>query len=79
MAVRKQCNRYRTPPSGTDFDNVLKRGKTFYRSYGEFEMTPWGDRWTAERPTVSPFKMLEGTIVYKWNYKDKKWQIIPTT
>ncbi len=39
MAVRRQCNRYRTPPFGADFNDVLKRGKAFHKD-GEFMV--WG-------------------------------------
>lgn len=29
MSVRRQCNRYRNPPSGRDVIDVIKRGKAW--------------------------------------------------
>lgn len=50
MAVRRQCNRYRTEPYGKDFNDVLKRGKAFHKD-GVFMV--WGGSrggvWEADR------------------------------
>lgn len=48
MAVRRQCNRYRTEPFGNDFNDVLKRGKAFHKD-GSFMMVEYGKTWTAMR------------------------------
>lgn len=46
MAVRKQCNRYRSEPYGDDFNEVLKRAKRFFKDgtfgiYKREEFTIW--------------------------------------
>ena len=79
MAVRRQCNRYRTEPSGYDYKDVLKRGKAFFTYNGHhepFEMTDYlGDGfWMAHTRTHKPFKVHEGTILVKWNRDKKRWE-----
>lgn len=46
MAVRRQCNRYRTEPFGRDYEDVLKRGKAFYKE-GSFMMAEYSGVWSA--------------------------------
>lgn len=52
MAVRKQHNRRRTEPWGTDFADVMKRAKAFYKDgifyiekyehiFCSFRLQPW--------------------------------------
>lgn len=79
MAVRRQINRYRTAPNGYDYDEVLKKGKAFYRTSEEFEMSPYKGNdgkilWTAEHTTLPTFKPAEGTRRYKFNRDRKKWE-----
>lgn len=78
MSVRKRINRYQTTPNGYDFKEVLKKGKVFYRGIGRFEMVPFetssGIRWSAESPTLPPFKPHKGTIRYKFNIDRKRWE-----
>ena len=52
MAVRKQYNRYKTEPSGKDFEEVLKKAKTFFRNTGRFEIAPFGGVYTTTGETV---------------------------
>lgn len=73
MGARRTINRYRTTPSGYEYADVLKRGKRFHTHQGEhasFEMQPgqFGDRvlWSAESPTLPPFKAPRGTILIHW-------------
>jgi len=77
MAVRKQCNRYRTEPSGTDYKTVLKKGKAFF-TYNEhhqsFEMANFDGLWLAHRRTLPGFTVHEGTIIVEWNRDKKKWE-----
>lgn len=68
MSVRKQCNRYRTEPFGTDFEEVLKRGKRFfsvgYTPGDQFMMTKYGTTWTAcQLPAFG--KIPTDAIVYE--------------
>lgn len=51
MAVRKQHNRYKTEPNGTDFDDVVKRAKAFYKNE-TFYISEYGNVYTAFRPSV---------------------------
>ena len=77
MAVRKQCNRYRTEPSGTDYKTVLKKGKAFF-TYNEhhepFEMANFDGLWLAHRRTLPGFTVHEGTIIVEWNRDKNKWE-----
>lgn len=83
MSARKHINRYRTEPSGYDYNEVLKKGKTFHRASGIFDMSPYkgkyDDRvlWTATRHSLPPFKPSEGTRRYKFNIDRKRWEEIP--
>lgn len=72
MAVRRQCNRYRTAPHGTDFEDVLRRGKRFFRLSGEFMV--WGENgnWSADSVPLG-FKTPKDARVYKWN--GKRWEL----
>lgn len=80
MGVRRTINRYRTPPSGYDYADVLKRGKRFYRNSGEFEMKPFKSPgkdtvcWYAVSFTPPPFIAPQGTRKYKFNYHKNKWE-----
>lgn len=51
MAVRKQCNRYKTEPYGRDFNDVLKRAKAFYKDE-TFYITKYGHIYSAFRPSI---------------------------
>lgn len=79
MGVRRTINRYRETPSGHDYDDVLKRGKVFYRDCGVFEMVPFRNkdnkvvRWSAESGIIQPFKRPEGTRVYRFDFIRKRW------
>lgn len=71
MAVRRQCNRYKSEPYGLNFQTVLKKAKAFYRSVGVFEIYQTSSgQWHASRETLEPFIKHEGTITYKF---DGKW------
>ena len=79
MAVRKQCNRYRTEPFGKDYKAVLKKAKAFFSRGGyheSFEMTDFlGDGyWLAHPRTLPPFKIHKGTIIVEWNRDKKRWE-----
>ena len=50
MAVRKQCNRYKTEPFGRDFADVLKRAKAFYKDE-TFFITEHNGVYTSSRPS----------------------------
>lgn len=84
MAVRKQCNRYRTDPMGEDYKTVLRKGKAFFTHVGihttfeiaPFEISAGKTWWHAHRLTVAPFKQHEGTIIVKWNLDKKRWEEI---
>lgn len=51
MAVRKQCNRYRTEPFGRGFEDVLKRAKAFFKD-GTFYITEYKGCYSAFRPAL---------------------------
>ena len=76
MAVRRQCNRYKTEPFGKDYNDVLKRGKSFFKIEGEFMMMPplyEGSIWTAHRLPVFG-SLPKGAIVFakengRWHKK----------
>lgn len=80
MGARRTINRYRTEPSGYDYEEVLKKGKIFHRNSvnGIFEMTPYkgiDNRifWVAESETLPPFKRAEGVRIYKFDNVKKRW------
>lgn len=83
MSARGHRNRYRTEPSGYDYNEVLKKGKVFHRASEKFEMSPYkgkyDDRvfWTATTITLPPFKPAEGTRRYIFNIDRKCWEEIP--
>lgn len=52
MSIRKQCNRYKTEPFGTCFEDVLKRAKAFYKN-GTFYISKYGNTYTALRPSIA--------------------------
>lgn len=79
MGARRSINRYRTTPSGYDYNDVLRRGKAFYRNnvYG-FEMVPFVTRdgrvlWSAENVTLPPFKKHDGARTYQFDKARKHW------
>lgn len=51
MAVRHQHNRRKTEPWGTDFNDVLKRAKAFFKD-GVFYITKYQDIYSAGRPSI---------------------------
>ena len=69
MAVRRQCNRYRTEPYGNDFDNVLKRAKAFFKD-GTFFITKHNDLYFAFRPSLG-FNDPVDAIYY--DKQEKRW------
>lgn len=79
MGVRRTINRYRTTPSGFDYDDVLRRGKAFHRNNLDgFEMVPNGTiegrvLWSAEFVTMPPFKKPDGTRTYQFDNARKRW------
>lgn len=81
MAVRKQCNRYRTEPHGYDYKEVLKKGKAFYTYNGywegithdPFEMSCYDGLWIAHKRTLPGFRIKEGTIIVEWDIDKKRW------
>lgn len=79
MGVRRTINRYRTTPSGYDYDDVLRRGKAFHRNnINGFEMVPFDTsdgrvRWYAEFVTKPPFKKHDGTRTYQFDNARKRW------
>ena len=79
MGVRRTINRYRTTPSGYDYDDVLRRGKAFHRNNLDgFEMVPSVSRsgnvlWFAEFVTKPPFKKPDGTRTYKFDNTRRRW------
>lgn len=71
--VRKQCNRYREDPYGTDYRDVLQRGKRAHRLSGEFMV--WGGSkngvWLAS--TLPGWGRLpDDATVYRWT--GKRWE-----
>lgn len=79
MGVRRSINRYRTTPSGYDYNDVLRRGKAFHRNnFNGFEMVPCHARdgrvlWSAEFTTKPPFKKPEGSRTYEFDEARKHW------
>lgn len=79
MGARRTINRYRTTPSGYDYDDVLRRGKAFHRdNFDGFEMVPfvcYSGRvlWSAEFITKPPFKKPDGTRTYQFDKARKHW------
>ena len=73
MSVRKQHNRYRTEPFGTDFNDVVKRAKAFYKS-GVFGICQYGNVYSTFTPSIV-FKDPDETIYYKYieGAKRGKW------
>lgn len=63
MAVRRQCNRYRTEPFGEDFDDVVKRAKAFYKDE-TFLVSKFNRTYCAERPAIHPFKDPEDAVYF---------------
>jgi len=70
MAVRKQCNRYKTEPYGIDFHDVLKRAKAFYKD-GTIMIVKYGDIFTSSRPSIG-FKNPDNAVFF--TKKGNKWQ-----
>lgn len=71
MAVRRQINRYKTEPYGSDEINVIKRAKQFFSSSGEFIITKYGNTYISSHPVVSTFKEPEGARHFV--KKDDRW------
>ena len=70
MAVRKQCNRYKTEPFGTDYNDVLKRAKRFFKD-GTFMMVKYGNVWTSTTVPIG-FKKPENAIYFTKN--NGRWE-----
>lgn len=62
MSARKQINRYKTEPSGADFDDVAKRAKAFFKD-GEFCIWKYREIWNTSRPAIG-FANPQGAVVY---------------
>ena len=80
MGARREINRYRTTPSGYDYNDVLRRGKAFHRDSPDgFEMTPYTSPsdgrtlWSAEFVTKPPFKKPDGTRTYQFDEARMRW------
>lgn len=74
MSARHRHNRRRTCPIGSDYNEVLKKSKVFYRSSEEFEITECNDIYVSDYK--SPMKLLPNTEV--WKFENKHWhRIIP--
>lgn len=79
MGARRTINRYRTIPSGYDYDDVLRRGKAFHRNNLDgFEMVPFDTSdgrvlWSAEFVTMPPFKKHDGARTYQFDKTRKHW------
>lgn len=65
MAVRKQHNRYRTEPFGTDFSEVLKKSKAFFKD-GTFMIFGGihGRVWCASRLPASCFALPQDARIF---------------
>ncbi|WP_458397846.1 hypothetical protein [Anaerotignum sp.] len=79
MAVRKQHNRYRTEPAGTDFEDVVKKAKAFYKD-GTFGIWKYESVWNTFRPSIA-FKDPEGTIYFRYvkDHESKRGKWIKET
>lgn len=64
MAVRRQCNRYKTEPFGSDEQNVIKRAKAFFKD-GEFMITKYGLTYCSSRLPLNQFKTPLGARIFK--------------
>jgi hypothetical protein len=77
MGVRKCISRARTIPTGYNFDEVLKKGKSYHKNR-DFEMQPFvhGNKvfWSAETITTLPFVAPVGTIKVK--RLEHSWKIV---
>lgn len=51
MGARKTHNRYRTEPYGSDFRDVLKRAKAFFKD-GTFYISEYCNVYSSNRPSV---------------------------
>ena len=76
MEVRRQCNRYREEPYGTDFDNVVRRAKLFYKD-GTFLVSKFKHIYCAQRPAIKPYKDPDGAVYFekvghRWERRDKE-------
>ena len=63
MAVRRQCNRYKTEPWGTDYKEVLKRAKAFFKDE-TFYITKYNTVYCSFRPSFR-FKDPDDAVYYK--------------
>lgn len=72
MAVRRQCNRYKTAPSGRDFQEVLKKAKSFFRNTGRFEIALFGGVYTTTGETDPCYSVPDGTRFFVFN--GKRWK-----
>ncbi len=65
MGVRRQCNRYKTNPYGSDFNDVLKRAKAFFKD-GEFMI--WGGThgvWCADFLPGKAFSLPKDAHIFR--------------
>lgn len=71
MAVRRQCNRYRTTPHGTDRVEVLRRAKRFFRTgLNTDAFMIWGENgktWEADYLPHNKDAKLPNMVLYRWN------------
>lgn len=63
MGARRTINRYRTEPFGTDFNDVLKRAKTFFKDE-TFYITEYRGVYNAFRPSIA-FKDPENAVYFE--------------
>ena len=71
MAVRRQCNRYREEPYGTDFDNVVKRAKIFFKD-GPFLVSKFKHIYCSGRPAVHPYKDPDDAVYF--TKEGRRWR-----
>ena len=71
--VRRQCNRYKTEPFGSDREDVLKRAKRFFRDHGAFMLTEYGNTYSAF--SIPAFGSIpSGAVVYR--FRGGKWEVM---
>ena len=64
MSVRRSICRYSEPPYGADEADVINRAKRWFKD-GEFMITRYGATYSANRPSLPPFKNPENARVFK--------------
>ena len=68
MGARSTHNRYKTEPFGSDFKDVLKRAKAFFKD-GTFYITKFNKTYCSERPSVWAKDPSDAVYFTKVNHK----------